>query len=53
MKGDIQVFKIYYDRIFLCFMASDSYEKAINKAYLKYSTLRPELEKDKLTARKS
>jgi hypothetical protein len=34
-------------------MASDSYEKAINKAYLKYSTLRPELEKDKFTARKN
>ncbi len=53
MKGDIQVYKIYYDRIFLCFMASDSYEKAINKAYLKYSTLRPELEKNKFTARKN
>ena len=53
MKGDIQVYKIYYDRIFLCFMASDSHDKAIAKAYLKYSTLRPELEKIKFTARKN
>ena len=53
MKGDIQVYKIFYDRIFLCFMASDSHDKAISKAYLKYSTLRPELEKDKFTARKN
>jgi hypothetical protein len=53
MKGDIQVYKIYYDRIFLCFMASDSHDKAIAKAYLKYSTLRPELEKNKFTARKN
>lgn len=53
MRSRLQIFKVFYERIFLCYVTADTLDRAINKAYLKYSVYRPEMDINKFTARKS
>jgi hypothetical protein len=47
------IYKVFYERVFLCFTNAENKEKAIEKAYLRYKLNRPEINKDKFTAKRS
>lgn len=47
------IYKVFYERVFLCYTTAEDKDKAIEKTYLKYKINRPDLEKNKFTVKRS
>jgi hypothetical protein len=47
------IFKVFYERVFLCYSTAEDKQKAIDKIYRKYLLSRPNMNREKFTAKRS
>ena len=47
------IFKVFYERVFLCYSTAEDKQQAIDRAYRKYVLSRPDMNKDNFTAKRS
>lgn len=47
----MKLFKIFYERILLCYEIANTKQDAIDKAYKKYADIRKDFDKSKMTVR--